>query len=79
MSREQYIEMRKSGQYEFSWFYRYYLEKKDNNRDTLPFELFVQVFRMYFEFNSQDIIHYLDGKFEIQKVEDQNNNLLYIN
>lgn len=77
--REQYIQMRRTGQYDFGWFYQYYLEKKDSSRDTLPFELFVQVFRMYFEFNSQDIIHYLDGKFEIQKVEDQNNNLLYIN
>lgn len=77
--REQYVEMRRTGQYDFGWFYQYYLEQKDSSKDTLSFELFMQVFRMYFQFNAQDIIHYLDGKFDIQKIEDQHNNVLYIN
>jgi hypothetical protein len=77
--REQYVEMRRTGQYDFGWFYQYYLEQKDSSKDTLPFELFVQVFRMYFQFNAQDIMHYLDGKFDVQKIEDQHNNIIYIN
>lgn len=77
--REQYIQMRRTGQYDFGWFYQYYLENKSKDKDTLPFDLFVQAFRTYFQFTSQDIVHYLDGKFEVQKIEDQNSNLIYIN
>jgi hypothetical protein len=77
--REQYIQMRRTGQYDFGWFYQYYLQQKINNTRVIPFELFIQAFRTYFQFSSQDIIQYLDGKFEIQKIEDQNSNLIYIN
>jgi hypothetical protein len=77
--REQYLQMRRTGQYDFGWFFQYYLENKSPDKDAIPFEIFMQAFRMYFQFNAQDIVHYLDGKFEIQKIEDQNNNLIYIN
>lgn len=79
MSKEQYLEMRKSGQYDFSWFYSYYLQNKSEERDTIAFETFVQSFRAYFQFQSRDILNYLDGKFELQKIEDINGNILYIN
>jgi hypothetical protein len=77
--REQYLQMRRTGQYDFGWFFQYYLENKSPDKDAVPFEIFMQAFRMYFQFNAQDILHYLDGKFEVQKIEDQNSNLLYIN
>jgi hypothetical protein len=79
MNREQYIQMRKSGQYDLAWFYQYFLEHKDKNRDTIPFELFQQVFNMYFQMNGRDILELLDKKMEVSKIEDQQGNLLYIN
>lgn len=78
MNREQYIQMRRTGQYDFGLFYQYYLQEK-NNRDTIPFEIFVQAFRMYFQINGGVIVELLDKKFEVQKIEDQQGNLLYIN
>ena len=77
--KEQYLQMRKTGQYDFGWFYSYYLQNKLEEKDTLSFEIFMQAFRMYFQFGSRDILNYLDGKFELQKIEDINGNILYIN
>lgn len=77
--REQYLEMRRTGQYDFGWFYQYYLENKSPQKDTLPFEMFMQAFRMYFQFTSQEIIDTLDIRFDVQKIEDINKNILYIN
>jgi hypothetical protein len=77
--KEQYLQMRKTGQYDFGWFYSYYVQNKSEDRDTIAFEAFLQAFRMYFQFGSRDILNYLDGKFELQKIEDINGNLLYIN
>lgn len=77
--REQYLEMRRTGQYDFGWFFQYYLENKSPEKDTIPFEVFMQTFRMYFQFNSQGIIDTLDIKFNVQKIEDTNRNVLYIN
>jgi hypothetical protein len=76
--REQYLQMRRTGQYDFGWFYQYYLQQKESNTRVVPFELFIQAFRGYFQFNAQDIIHYLDGKLEVQKIE-QGDQLIYIN
>jgi len=79
MNREKYIQMRKSGQYDFGLFYQYYLDNKDSNKQTLPFEIFVQAFRMYFQMTAKDVVDYLDKKFEVQKIEDEQGNILYIN
>ena len=78
MNKEQYIQMRRTGQYDFGLFYQYYLQER-NNRDTIPFEIFVQAFRMYFQINGGAVVEFLDKKFEVQKIEDQQGNLLYIN
>lgn len=77
--REQYLSMRRTGQYDFGWFFQYYLENKSPDKDTLPFEVFMQAFRMYFQFNSQVIVETLDSRFGVQKIEDDNKNVLYIN
>ncbi len=78
MNKEQYVQMRRTGQYDFGLFYQYYLQER-NNRDTIPFEIFVQAFRMYFQINGRAVVEFLDKKFEVQKIEDQQGNLLYIN
>lgn len=79
MNRDQYIQMRKTGQYDLGWFYQYYLEKKDKNRDTYPFEIFQQAFNMYFQMNGGFILDYMDKKIEVTKIENEQGNLLYIN
>lgn len=79
MNREQYVQMRRTGQYDFGLFYQYYLQERNTNRDTIPFEIFVQAFRMYFQINGGAVVEFLDKKFEVQKIEDQQGNLLYIN
>lgn len=77
--REQYLQMRRTGQYDFGWFYNYYIQNKAEDKGTIPFEGFIQAFRMYFQFNSQEIVNNLDKKFNVTKIEDNNNNVLYIN
>lgn len=79
MTRQQYLEMRRSGQYDFGLFYSYYLQNKPEDCITLQFEVFIQVFRMYFQTNAQGIFDTLDVKFSVQKIEDENRNILYIN
>jgi len=79
MNKEQYIQMRKSGQYDLAWFYQYYLENKDEKKETYPFEVFHQAFNMYFQFSGKFVLEYLDKKMDITKIEDQQGNLLYIN
>jgi len=79
MNRDQYIQMRRTGQYDLGWFYQYFLEHKDKNRDTIPFELFQQVFNMYFQMNGGFILEYMDKKMDVTKIENEQGNLIYIN
>ena len=79
MDREKYIQMRKSGQYDLAWFYQYYLENKNKDNSTLPFEIFQQAFNMYFQMHGGFVLDYIDRKMEVSKIEDQQGNLLYIN
>lgn len=77
--REQYLQMRRTGQYDFGWFFNYYLQNKPEDTFTLQFETFIQTFRMYFQMCAQEIFDTLDIKFGVQKIEDSNRNILYIN
>jgi hypothetical protein len=79
MDRERYLQMRRTGQYDLGWFYQYFLENKDNNRDTPPFEIFQQVFNMYFQMNGGFVLDYMDKKMEVTKIENEQGNLIYIN
>lgn len=79
MDRAKYIEMRKSGQYDLAWFYQYFLENKDKNRVTPPFEIFQQAFNMYFQMNGAFILDYMDKKMEVSKIENEQGQLIYIN
>ncbi len=79
MNRDQYIQMRRTGQYDLGWFYQYYLENKDSNRQSVDFQTFQQTFNMYFQMNGGVIIENMDRKMEVSKIEDSNGNLLYIN
>ena len=79
MNREQYVQMRKSGQYDLAWFYQYYLENKDKDKHTVPFEVFHQAFNMYFQMNGGFILDHMDKKMEVTKIENEQGNLIYIN
>jgi hypothetical protein len=78
MNREKYIQMRKSGQYDLAWFYEYFLKHKDEDKPTVPFEIFQQAFNMYFQMNGRFILDHMDKKMGVTKIENEQGNLLYI-
>jgi len=79
MDRERYLQMRRAGQYDLAWFYQYYLENKDNTKQTYPFEVFQQAFNMYFQFAGKFVLEHLDKIMGVTKIENAEGNLLYIN
>jgi len=79
MNRDQYLQMRRTGQYDLGWFYQYFLEHRDNGRGTPPFEIFQQVFNMYFQMNGPFILEFMDKKMEVSKIENEQGQLIYIN
>lgn len=60
--KEQYIHMRKTSQYAMEWFYKYFHEHP-LKKIEIPFEAFMQVFQMYFSFNSESVLAHLDREF----------------
>ena len=79
MNRDQYLQMRRTGQYDLGWFYQYYLENKNKDKDTYPFPVFQQAFNMYFQMNGGFILEYMDKKMDVTKIENEKGNLIYIN
>ena len=79
MSRDQYIQMRRTGQYDLGWFYQYFLEHKDKRSPTPSLQAFQQAFNMYFQFNGPAILEFMDKKMEVTKIENQQGQLIYIN
>lgn len=71
--------MRRTGQYDLAWFYQYFLENKDNNKVTPPFEIFQQAFNMYFQMNGAFLLDYMDKKMDVTKIENEQGQLIYIN
>lgn len=59
---EQYIQMRKTSQYSFEWFFKYYQEHS-LKRINIDFQSFQQIFNMYFSFNSENIFEKLDREY----------------
>lgn len=56
--------MRKTSQYDMGWFFKYFQEHP-NKRIEIPFEVFGQIFNMYFSMNSESILEKLDKEFEL--------------
>ena len=79
MDREKYLQMRRTGQYDFGWFYQYFLENRDSNRQSLSFQMFQQTFNMYFQMNGAALIEFMDKKMEVSKIENEQGQLIYIN
>mgnify|MGYP000025146621 CR=1 FL=1 len=60
--REEYIQMRKSAQYNMGWFYNYFMQHPKRTFEV-PFKFFIQAFQMYFSFNSESIFEHVDKEF----------------
>lgn len=75
--RNQYIQMRKSNQWDLNWFYGYYVENVKGN--PVDPNTFTQAFNMHFQFNAREILENLDRKLEVQKIENEHGQIIYIN
>jgi hypothetical protein len=71
-TRDSYIEMRNSGNYDAVWFYRYFL---DNGGKDAGIEHFISVFNMY---GIDGVIDHLDKKFGVVKLEDKSGKFIKI-
>lgn len=89
-NRDKYIQMRKEHKYDLQWFYKYYIENFDNlpplirNNNPIPrhkltFQEFVEIFQMYLQMAGNDILEYLDKKFNVSKIENKEGEIIYIN
>lgn len=79
MDREKYLQMRRTSQYDFGWFYQYFLENRDRSKAPVSFEVFQQAFNMYFQFNGAFLIEFMDKKMGVTKIENEQGQLIYIN
>lgn len=69
---EQYIQMRNSKQYNLEWFYNYFIQN-GGKIDS------VQSFQNVFNFiNLNDVLDFLDHKFELTVIYDRNNNFIRV-
>lgn len=71
-SKQKYIQMRNKNQFDLSWFYSYFLENGGANID-------IQTFQHLFQFaDVNEIVKFLDSKFQLNRLEDSNGNLIKI-
>jgi len=69
---DKYIKMRNSGQYQIDWFYDYYTK---NGGNSIGINQFNMTFNM---FNLNEILEYLDRKFNLMVVSDAQNKVLKV-
>ena len=70
--KKEYIEMRNKGKYNINWFYKYFIE---NGGERIDINTFGQLFNMI---NLNDVLRFLDVKFNLTKLEDSEGNLIKI-
>ncbi len=71
-TRDSYVAMRNSGNYDAAWFYRYFL---DNGGKDTGIDYFISVLNMY---GIDGIIDSLDKKFGVVKLMDKNGKFIKI-
>lgn len=79
--REQYLEMRRNNHLDLRWLYAYY-ESKFNKEKHNPFlnpQEFSQFFMMYINSEIGAVLRHLDEVFDVQKIEDEQGRIIYIN
>ena len=70
--KQSYIKMRQTGKYDVKWFYKYFIEKGGNRLDA---HAFAHLFNFV---NLQEVLNFLDGEFELTKLEDKEGRLIKI-
>ena len=68
---QEYIQMRNLQQYNLEWFYNYFISQDGK----LDFQNFQNIFNIL---NLNDILNYLDRKFELVVLTDKDNNFIKI-
>lgn len=69
---EDYIKMRNSGKYDLGWFYRHYVESGGKEMDINSFGM------IFNQVNLNNILHHIDKKFELTRIEDNNGNFIKV-
>lgn len=77
MTREQYVQMRRSRQMNLTILYQYYTKKLDKGQ-AVDFATFSQLFPMYLQGNSNKILKKLDAEFGVTVLTDQKGNEIQI-
>lgn len=80
MKKEKYIEMRKTGQYDLTWFYQYYVQniKRSKNNNILPFPIFSQIFSIFLQNYPKEIFNNIDKEFEVSYIENEKGGIIYM-
>ena len=73
MTKEQYVNMRNLKRFDLNLLYKFYIEKS-KDKQIIDFNIFNQLFSIYAQTNSKDIIEFLDKQFNILILEDKNGN-----
>lgn len=78
MTREAYIQTRKTGKININDFFRFYVEQcEEKDLGPYSFEQFQQAFTMFVQMGTfSDILSKLDIYFEVQLLEDSKGNLI---
>ena len=73
---EEWIQMRKNKSINIEWLYKWYLEHRLENAPApiLPIQIFYKYVMLYLS----KIIEYLDQYFEIQFIQDDEGNIIYM-
>ena len=77
MNRVEYVNMRNTRQMDMSIFYRYYLQKNKSGR-VIDLNTFAQLFSMFLQGSSNQIISNLDSEFNVNVLTDKNGKELKI-
>lgn len=70
--KKEYINMRNTGKYNINWFYKYFVE---NGGQRIDIDTFRPLFNII---NLNDVLRFLDVKFNLIKLEDSEGNLIKI-
>lgn len=73
MTREQYVNMRNLKRFDLNLLYKFYIEKS-KDKQIIDFNIFNQLFSIYAQTNSKDIMEFLDKQFNLLILEDKNGN-----
>lgn len=69
---EQYKQMRVKNQFDMNWFYKYFLSQGGKPINAIEFQM------IFSTADINEVLNFLDSKFELVKLVDKNNNIIKI-